>query len=329
MSTADMIIKADVPSLHLRVDEVVDLAVPLALRPKKPWISKVGGGGGQPSDRHVEPAAAISTSSALPRKESRKAIEIKSAPVSKGSTSTESPTNPSAKAGGLSAPDVTGQNPDNAPSLGDKIITGIAGSLERARARIPSFGRMPVVAEARETKSAQQVRGEHKVVSPPSHRSSLPSFDAADRSLESVASAGIASDLAVPSSVFRPHLNALAKAASSNSASDTSLIEPAATFQNVMVQVEEQLRLLSSSAAAATTPDAALRLVSTLRDSAEVLANAVATSRERALHVASQNFEEIDLLSRNNAMLVQALAESQVAEMAATMLILHGPVSRP
>jgi hypothetical protein len=328
VSTADMLIKADVPSLHLRVDEVVDLAVPLALRPKKAWIGKAALAT-QPVDRQVEPAPSSSVSSALPRKESRKNMEIKSAPASKGSTSTESPTNPSGKTFGPSAVPAA-QSPADGRTLGTKVLTGIAGSVERTRIRLPSLGRMPVVAESAESKSVQAESGERKVASPPSR----PSLDAADRSIESVLSGGVTSDLAVPHAVFRQHVVALDRLAV-ETPPIASVVEPGltsasvATFQHAMTRIEEQLRVLSSMATSARTPDAALKLAAMLCESGEVLANAVAACRERALHVASQNFEEIDLMSRNNAMLVQALAESQAAEMTATMLVLHGSVSKP
>lgn len=311
VSESDMVIKAVVPSIQLRVEEVIDLAVPLVLKPKKPFVFAKHSAGQEPAP--PAPLTTLSTSMVTPlpsmaRKESRKVLEQKFS----FSGGTAAGMGLSTRDMGVGTSDVIIPPPVPVPSRLTPVAP-LLGSIPEGKSALSSstLGSIP---EGKSTPIRGPSPGRLLLRTGDSNGGASKTADGEAKSSNSArktARSANTCDLMVPDRKLKPVMETLS--------GGTPASTPP-TFQDVMALVESRLR--GMAAGAVTDPAAA---VESMQRSCAVLADAVALTARRAINLSSQSREENVLLNKNIGLLVQLLAESQAAEMESTLARIHGP----
>lgn len=303
MSSSDVHTKANVPALHLRLDEIVDLAVPLALRPKKPYVGKQAASSMQlaaePTAHYAATvslppsASTFSTTPALPpiaRKESRKVIEgLKTSSLV---STVEAPTARS--------------DPPSGASMQAELRVSAAPALP-LKASPPKHFMFPDKLAASMLPSVDE-KSEGQLIALVPH---------AGDSMRLIGRPPAAhAEVKHADARLRQHCEVLHSvlSAAPSAAAASNAVDAQPSFDHLMRLIEQSLRSLSvgdPTVAQSTLP---------------ALADAVSAARVHAVETSSRHMEEIVLLTRNNALLVDVLLESQAAEMSATVARLRGGV---
>lgn len=301
-SATDMHTKASLPALILRLEEVVDLGVPVSLRPKRPWVGKLA------------PPTADTTPSAL-------------LPVTVGTG-----TAVSGLASVVSRRDPRKQPPEHNRTVYPKHDTAVVAVVPTSVA--PSSNGPPIasltpparlVTAVPSIPSVAQPVAAVMAVSPkgPLLETAQPGGSHLHGDVDHLSTCRAQCDLAVPNVMLgavRAELGTSGRDSGGSQANPTDERKPGppagpSTFAGLLSEVQESLSHIGSRVAGVDP---------VLAEMLGKLSQAVGVATDHALNVAARTHEEIELLSRNNALLVQQLIDAQAAEMAATAARLHG-----
>ena len=364
ISVTDMMTKVHLPSLHLRVDEIVDLSMPPALKAKRPYAGKgsstqmpvqptqaqaqaitaaIAGGGEGTSTAQQQPLLAANL-----KADTRRVHHTTS-------SSGESNTPPAP--GRLIVSDYadTGAtlvrqpfSQHNTPAVPATTTAAARPSVQFPLVRAGSDGMLArthrhkgrlSLSEEDFSTISDKLDGDSGVdVSNASQLLAVEDKKVPEAPTSAPSSVmGRVSDLCSSDPALLPSYAAVERCLpdaplprravlDDSTHSPSSRVSAAAcspSFDALMCLIEDKLRALSTMCAG-TSADGAVSIVSEVQAVTATLANAVSAARARAVDVSQCNYEEVDLLSKNNAMLVQALIQSQADEMRATAARLHG-----